>query len=473
MSNLPFSFANKNNILISNRVIYYTIKTPDWAFMTVANRNSGMEIELVDDETFQSKKETTFSSGVGVIENWDSSDYESLVTVESDVIDLLDSEEDAPAIRLLNILMTEAIKNNASDIHIEPFDTNSTIRFRIDGELNTLMDLSSSMGMMLVSRIKVMAKLDIAEKRLPQDGRIPLKFGGRPVDLRVSTVPISYGERVVMRLLDKSSGRLSLKELGMAPLDEAKVTEILNKPNGIFLVTGPTGSGKTTTLYACLSSLDSVKNNIMTIEDPVEYIVKNISQIAVNIKAGMTFAKGLRAILRQDPDMVMVGEIRDAETAEVAIQSSLTGHPVLSTLHTNTAAGAITRLRDTGIEPFLIASSVSGILAQRLVRRLCSHCKTSRPANESELKALSESSATVFEPCGCEYCKGSGYQGRLGIFELIDVDSEIKRMIHEGCSESEIESYSRHNHPSLLNSGLKEVVKGNTSLSEVLRVTRG
>lgn len=285
---------------------------------------------------------------------------------------------------------------------------------------------------MLVSRIKVMAKLDIAEKRLPQDGRIALKLGGRAVDLRVSTIPSNYGERVVMRLLDKSAGLLDLADLGMPGAVLKNIEKLLARPHGIFLVTGPTGSGKTTTLYAGLSRLNDHQRNIMTIEDPVEYNIDGISQTQVNAKANMTFAKGLRAILRQDPDVVMIGEIRDLETADIAVQSSLTGHLVLSTLHTNTAVGAITRLRDMGIEPFLLASSITGVLAQRLVRRLCPACKQPHAADQAECECLGVEQTDIYRAQGCDVCNYTGYQGRLGVYELVLIDEQVQQMIHGG-----------------------------------------
>jgi len=325
---------------------------------------------------------------------------------------------------------------------------------------------------MLVSRVKVMAKLDIAEKRLPQDGRITRKLGGREVDLRVSTIPSSYGERVVMRLLDKSAGRLNLTDLGLDDTLLQKVQSILSRPYGIFLVTGPTGSGKTTTLYAALSRLNDSQRNIMTVEDPVEYNIEGINQTQVNTKAEMTFAKGLRAILRQDPDVVMIGEIRDVETAAIAVQASLTGHLVLSTLHTNTAVGALTRLKDMGIEPFLLASSLLGVMAQRLVRKLCPHCKESHEADAQECDLLGVEAATIYHAKGCEACNHTGYSGRQGIYELVQVDQQMRQLIHAQASEQEIEKLARQQGPSLQQNGFALVLQGVTSLEEVLRVSQ-
>ena len=332
----------------------------------------------------------------------DELDLASLADSVPETEDLLEQSDDAPIIRLINALLTEAIRENASDIHIETFEKNLVVRFRIDGVMREIVKPKRELAPLLVSRIKVMAKLDIAEKRIPQDGRIGLRIGGREVDVRVSTMPASNGERVVLRLLDKQAGRLTLPNLGMSGADLSRIRDVVHRPHGIFLVTGPTGSGKTTTLYASLAELSTRTINILTVEDPIEYNLAGIGQTQVNTKADMTFARGLRAILRQDPDVVMVGEIRDLETAEIAVQASLTGHLVMSTLHTNTAVGAVTRLMDMGVEPFLLSSSLVGCLAQRLVRVLCSDCRRQRSASQAELDFLAEGSAIVFEARGCE-----------------------------------------------------------------------
>ncbi|NDA44123.1 MAG: type II secretion system protein GspE, partial [Gammaproteobacteria bacterium] len=386
--------------------------------------------------------------------------------------DLLDSEDDAPIIRLINALLTQAVKDNASDIHIEPFENRLVVRLRIDGVLREVLQTRRAVANAVVSRIKVMSKLDIAEKRLPQDGRISLRVGGRAVDVRVSTIPSGHGERVVLRLLDKQAGRLDLGELGMEPEVEALLDRLIHKPNGILLVTGPTGSGKTTTLYAALSRLNDATRNIMTVEDPIEYYLDGIGQTQVNTKVDMSFARGLRAILRQDPDIVMVGEIRDLETAQIAVQASLTGHLVLSTLHTNTAVGAITRLRDMGIEPFLLASSLIGIVAQRLVRTLDQNSRESFVAGELERRQLGvaaeASSPTLFRPGP----NGPGYRGRTGIYELVMVDETLRTLIHDGASEAELERHARQSTPSIRDDGITKVLRGATTLEEVLRVTR-
>jgi general secretion pathway protein E len=389
--------------------------------------------------------------------------------------DLLESEDDAPIIRLINALLTEAVKENASDVHIEPFEHRLVVRFRVDGVLREVLTPQRLLAPLLVSRIKVMAKLDIAEKRLPQDGRISLRVAGRAVDVRVSTLPSGHGERVVMRLLDKQAGRLDLEHLGMAKADQALMDRLIARPHGIVLVTGPTGSGKTTTLYAALTRINNSKRNIMTVEDPIEYYLDGIGQTQVNTKVDMTFARGLRAILRQDPDVVMVGEIRDLETAEIAVQASLTGHLVFSTLHTNSAVGAVTRLRDMGVEPFLLSSSLIGVLAQRLVRVLCPDCKQPYTAGETECAQLAADPArppTLYHAIGCPQCNQLGYRGRTGIYELIELDDPMRTMIHDGASEQDLEHYARRFTPGMRQDGNRRVLAGVTTLEEVVRVSR-
>jgi general secretion pathway protein E len=345
------------------------------------------------------------------------------------------------------------------------------VRFRIDGVLREVLQSKRAVAPIVVSRIKVMSKLDIAEKRLPQDGRISLRIAGRAVDVRVSTIPSGHGERVVLRLLDKQAGRLTLSNLGMANEDQALMDELVHRPHGILLVTGPTGSGKTTTLYAALERINDLSSNILTVEDPIEYHIDGIGQTQVNTKVEMTFARGLRAILRQDPDIVMVGEIRDLETAEIAVQASLTGHLVLSTLHTNTAVGAVTRLRDMGVEPFLLSSSLIGVLAQRLVRVLDPALRVPYTASEYECRLLNVDPAnppTLYRSPTDEL----GYQGRTGIYELVQVDNTMRTMIHDGAGEHEIERYARTLTPSIREDGMHKVLAGITTLEEVVRVTR-
>lgn len=392
--------------------------------------------------------------------------------------DLMESEDDAPIIRLINALLTEAVKENASDIHIEPFENRLVVRFRIDGVLREVLAPQRALAQPVVSRLKVMARLDIAEKRLPQDGRIGLRIAGRPVDVRVSTIPAGHGERVVLRLLDKQAGRLDLAQLGMDADTLAHVDRLIHRPHGIVLVTGPTGSGKTTTLYAALTRLNDATRNILTVEDPIEYYLDGIGQTQVNPRVDMTFARGLRAILRQDPDVVMVGEIRDLETAEIAVQASLTGHLVLSTLHTNSAVGAVTRLRDMGIEPFLLSSSLLGVLAQRLVRVLDPATREPYVPSASELAALGRDAEaarglTFYRP-GAEAAntRHAGYRGRTGLYELVLVDEAMRQAIHDGTGEPGLVRLARQRTPSMLDDGWRKLVDGITSVDEVLRVIR-
>nr|WP_044408620.1 type II secretion system ATPase GspE [Pseudomonas sp. FeS53a] len=402
-------------------------------------------------------------------------DLAALAEQMPETTDLMEQEDDAPIIRLINAILGEAIRENASDIHLETFEKRLVVRFRVDGILREVLEPKRELAALLVSRIKVMAKLDIAEKRIPQDGRISLRVAGREVDIRVSTLPSANGERVVLRLLDKQAGRLTLQHLGMSARDRALMEETVRKPHGILLVTGPTGSGKTTTLYASLTTLNDRTRNILTVEDPIEYHLEGIGQTQVNPKVDMTFARGLRAILRQDPDVVMVGEIRDHETAEIAVQASLTGHLVLSTLHTNSAIGAITRLVDMGVEPFLLSSSLLGVLAQRLVRVLCPHCKEAYQADAAECQLLGvdpTQPATLYHARGCSECHQQGYRGRTGIYELVVFDDHMRSLIHNAASEQEMTRHARRSGPSIRDDGKRKVLEGVTTVEEVLRVTR-
>ncbi|NRP96121.1 Type II secretion system protein E [Marinobacterium sp. xm-g-59] len=398
---------------------------------------------------------------------------ESELALVSQRIDLLENDE-TPVIRLFNSLLLDAIKRSASDIHIEPFETTASIRFRKDGVLVEVAAPPVAIAKKLTSRIKVLAKLDIAEQRLPQDGRITVRLGSRDVDLRVSTLPAMHGERVVMRVLQKQNQHLDIDALGLSAIQVKELTQLLAKPNGIVLVTGPTGSGKTTTLYSALRAIASRDRNIMTVEDPIEYDLPGISQTQVSSKTGLTFAKGLRAILRQDPDVVLLGEIRDAETASIAVQASLTGHLVLSTLHTNSAVGAIARMQDLEVEPFLLSSSLRGVLAQRLVRELCPSCKLAYTPDVEELKSLADLGVSnvksLFKPMGCSECNNSGYSGRQGIYEFVVIDAELRQMIHDDASEIDLEKVVRSKSPSLLTSGAQLVAEGRTTLGEILRV---
>ncbi|QHL91881.1 type II secretion system protein GspE [Sphingomonas changnyeongensis] len=387
--------------------------------------------------------------------------------------DLLDTADDAPAIRLINGVIADAVRQGVSDIHVEPYETGLVVRMRIDGVLRETLRMPAHVAPVLVSRIKVMARLDIAERRVPQDGRISLTLGGKLLDVRVSTLPSRAGERVVLRILDKANAGMDLALLGLAPGAEAVLRDALAEPNGIILVTGPTGSGKTTTLYASLRLLNDGTRNILTVEDPVEYAVEGVGQTQVNAKVGLTFAAGLRAILRQDPDVVMVGEIRDRETADIAVQASLTGHLVLSTVHTNDAVGAITRMRDMKVEPFLLASTLRAVIAQRLVRRLCPDCRRPVAASGSVAALLGfDPGEIVYEPVGCDACGQSGFRGRIGVFEAVRVDETIRRLINDGGDEAIIARHAFLNAPNLGAAARALVRTGETTAEEAVRISR-
>jgi general secretion pathway protein E len=439
-----------------------------------------LELEVLAPAAFDLLLRELYESGPGdaraMVEGLDGrDDLQSVAEQLPEPEDLLESDDDAVIIRLINALLTEAVKENASDIHIEPFENRLVVRFRVDGVLREILSPQRAIAAPVVSRIKVMAKLDIAEKRLPQDGRIGLRIAGRPVDVRVSTIPAGHGERVVLRLLDKQAGRLDLGKLGMPAAMLVQLNEMIHRPHGIILVTGPTGSGKTTTLYAGLTRLNDTTRNILTVEDPIEYYLDGIGQTQVNPKVEMTFARGLRAILRQDPDVVMVGEIRDLETAQIAVQASLTGHLVLSTLHTNSAVGAVTRLRDMGVEPFLLSSSLIGVLAQRLVRVLDPAQREPYAATARELAAFGrppDEKATLYRPRADATGKNAGYKGRTGVYELVAIDDTLRRLIHDGASEQSIEAHARTRSPSITVDGWAKCLAGITSVDEVLRVTR-
>lgn len=481
-----FLFAKRHGVIVSevrNEKAHVLIspKVSAQALIEI-RRFTGypLELEKVSEEQFDALLATSYEQGsneaMQMMEGMgDELDLFEIAQALPETEDLLESEDDAPIIRLINALLTEAVKENASDIHIEPFENRLVVRFRVDGVMREVLQPQRVLAPLLVSRIKVMAKLDIAEKRLPQDGRISLRVAGRAVDVRVSTLPSGHGERVVLRLLDKQAGRLDLEHLGMSQAGRDVIDRLIRRPHGIMLVTGPTGSGKTTTLYAGLERLNNNRRNIMTVEDPIEYYLDGIGQTQVNTKVEMSFARGLRAILRQDPDVVMVGEIRDLETAEIAVQASLTGHLVFSTLHTNSAVGAVTRLRDMGVEPFLLSSSLIGVLAQRLVRVLCDNCKEAYVASEADCTALGVDPAnppTLYHARGCSECNHLGYRGRTGIYELIEVDDGMRTMIHDGAGESELDQYARKTSPGMQQDGWRRVLAGSTTLEEVLRVSR-
>jgi len=391
--------------------------------------------------------------------------------------DLLDSGTQAPVIRMINALLLQALRERASDLHFEPYEARSVVRFRVDGVLRDVIEPPRALHAALVSRLKIMASLDIAEKRLPQDGRIALKLGDKQVDVRVSTLPTGAGERVVLRLLDKDSARLDLAALGMSAPTLVVIDRLIREPHGIVLVTGPTGSGKTTTLYAALSRLPRGTTNMMTVEDPIEYALDGVAQTQVSPRVDLTFARALRAILRQDPDVIMIGEIRDLETAQIAVQASLTGHLVLATLHTNDAASAVTRLADMGVEPYLLASSLLGVLAQRLVRTLCPVCRTAAPPSPGEATLVAglglPASTPVWTAPGCAQCNDSGYRGRSGVYELLVVDDAMRRMIHDGASEPALRDAAlRSGMRTLRVDGARWIAEGATSLAELVRVTR-
>lgn len=486
---LPYGFAKRHRVLLqwhSEQPLIVHDQGCDWRAVIEAQRFAGTPatIEAVDSTAFNAHLNRHYqaaedNSQALANDLGDIVDLDSMLEAANVTEDLMEQEDEAPIIKLLNSIFSQAIKQQASDIHVETFEQQMAVRFRIDGVLQPVLELKRALAPLLVSRIKVMAKLDIAEKRVPQDGRIALRIAGRDIDVRVSTMPASDGERIVMRLLDQQVGRLDFAALGMHSTTQKQLDALLHRPHGIFLVTGPTGSGKTTTLYAGLSQIDTEQKNILTIEDPIEYNLPGIGQTQVNSKTDMTFARGLRAMLRQDPDVVMVGEIRDVETAQIAIQASLTGHLVLSTLHTNTAIGAITRLVDMGVEPFLLSSSLMGVLAQRLVRRLCEHCREPHTADASECEKLNlpkGATPTIYRATGCRHCNHLGYKGRTGIYELVVVDDALREMIHNQASEAELlhHAFRQTNGASqtIYANGCQQVLNGITTLEEVLRVTQ-
>jgi general secretion pathway protein E len=483
---LPYTFAKKQGITVTgfdDQGNAEAVHLPDIDFQVLLEVRRFVETELLLKQVTQSEfqrylavvyesKSSILDATEGMEEDWDLMQLAEQVPAGED---LLDNRDDAPIIRLLNALFTQAIKQKASDIHIETYEHRVVVRNRVDGVLQEILEIQRGIAPLVISRVKVMAKLDIAEKRVPQDGRISLKIGGHAIDVRVSTLPSNHGERIVLRLLDKESAQLDLALLGMKPDTLVTIRNMITEPHGILLVTGPTGSGKTTSLYAMLTELNQVSRNILTIEDPIEYDLPGIGQTQVNPKVDMTFARGLRAILRQDPDVVMIGEIRDLETAEIAIQSSLTGHLVLSTLHTNSALGALSRLHDMGVESFLLSSSMVGLIAQRLVRKLCPDCKKPHTLRDDERELMQLESgvntSSICGPVGCDTCNQLGYRGRTGIYELIPIDETLRGFIHRNESIQTMEAYLRPTVPSIRDDGFKRVLAGDTSLAEILRVT--
>ncbi len=475
---LPFSYASTQGVLVDEGRVFHK---PGVALQTLLElrRHLGrsFEFEEMEEKTFRARLTQLYQSNDGeaqqaVEEMGAEFDLTALAEDIPENSDLLSGEGDAPVIRLINAILSQAVQEKASDVHVEPYEDRVSVRFRVDGVLNEVLSPKPVLAPVLVSRLKVMARLDIAEKRIPQDGRITVKLAGHAVDIRVSTIPSAHGERIVLRLLDQAAGQLGLPQLRMPAEIQQNFEDALRKPHGIILVTGPTGSGKTTSLYAGLSFLNTRARNILTIEDPIEYLLAGIGQTQVNTKVDMTFARGLRAILRQDPDVVMIGEIRDRETAAIAVQASLTGHLVLSTLHTNTAIGAVTRLQDMGVEPFLLSSSLEGLMAQRLVRVLCPECKEPHEATPSESKRLGIPEASdVFRAVGCDHCHHTGYRGRTGIYELIPVDDELRQLIHEGAGEQQMLAHARKFSRAIDADGRDKVLQGITTIEEVLRVT--
>ncbi|HSH42756.1 MAG TPA: type II secretion system ATPase GspE [Arenicellales bacterium] len=483
---LPYAFCKRHGVLVAARDDrgHHVLCTgrPGLTVLTEIKRQLGggpVHFHTVDRAGFDLALRRAYDKGESeatqVVDDLGGElDLERLAHEIPETTDLLESADDAPIIRLINALLTQAIRENASDIHLEAFENRSIVRFRIDGVLRDIVEPQRAIHSSLVSRLKVMSRLDIAEKRVPQDGRISLKVADRAVDVRVSTLPTQHGERVVLRLLDKESSRLNIETLGMNADIRDSFDRLIHQPHGIVLVTGPTGSGKTTTLYSGLMRLDRQRLNILTVEDPIEYDLDGVGQTQVNLRAGLTFARGLRSILRQDPDVVLVGEIRDLETAQIAVQASLTGHLVLSTLHTNTAIGAVTRLVDMGVESFLIASSLAGVLAQRLVRRLCPDCAEPVEPDDGERRMLGlepETRVEILRPVGCAACDDTGYRGRTGIYELIVIDDTLRTMIHDGETEGAMLRHCRGRSESLARDGFRKVLGGETSLEEVLRVS--
>ncbi len=457
---LPYAFARNQQVLLEDDGERLTLclhaQSAPAGIAEVMRLHGAQRVELQSAAELQQRISAAYAQGESsaatvVSEVESDADLSRMMQELPAVEDLLETADDAPIIRMLNALLTQAARDGASDIHIEPYERHSSVRFRVDGSLREVVQPNRALHAALISRLKIMAQLDISEKRLPQDGRISLRIGTRAMDVRVSTLPSAHGERAVLRLLDKSQNKLELEAVGLQGAVLQRLQQLIAQPHGIILVTGPTGSGKTTTLYAALSRLDASHSNIMTVEDPIEYELAGVGQTQVNPKIDLTFAKALRAILRQDPDVIMIGEIRDFETAQIAIQASLTGHLVLATLHTNDAASAVTRLTDMGVEPFLLSSSLLGVLAQRLVRKRCLHC----------------------QGAGCAECAHSGYQGRTGIFELLVTDDALRALIHRQASEAELRTAALAGGMVLMrDDGARLVQSGVTSAEELLRVTR-
>ena len=478
---IPYGFARRHGVVVTgiDPLVIALREGGDPRILVEVRRHLGrsFEVGLVDKTGFEKHLSERYAmNGAAAAMAGSIGIGDELDLIASDLPtadDLLDSADDAPAIRLINGIIAEAARQGVSDIHIEPYETGLVVRMRMDGVLTETLRMPPHVAPVVVSRIKVMARLDIAERRIPQDGRIGLSLGGKLLDVRVSTLPSRAGERVVLRILDKENIGLGLDVLGMSPAVDAVYRAALAEPHGIILVTGPTGSGKTTSLYAGLRQLNDGSRNLLTVEDPVEYAIDGVGQTQVNPKVGLTFAAGLRAILRQDPDVVMVGEIRDRETAEIAVQASLTGHLVLSTVHTNDAVGAVTRMRDMKVEPFLLASTLRAVIAQRLVRRLCLACREQVETDTSVAALLGFAVGTpIWRPVGCMECAHSGYKGRVGVFEAIRIDDTLRRLINEGSDESAIARHAFAGTPSLGMAARALVLDGETSVEEAIRISR-
>tara|TARA_X000000368_G_scaffold273218_1_gene216661 strand:+ start:5651 stop:7150 length:1500 start_codon:yes stop_codon:yes gene_type:complete len=477
---LPYDFVKENDVIVSETQNGYLVTSPKKLSKNIYQEvqrylNSSFKFELCDPEKFNEILTNSFAStnhqndiSEELSDEFDLQDFAGSINATED---LLSGNNDTPIIKLINGIISQAIKSRASDIHFEPYEDHIAIRFRIDGILKEILRQDSKIASVLISRIKIISGLDISERRLPQDGRVSLSLGDKSVDVRVSSLPSSYGERIVLRILDKQAAQINIDDLGLPSKILANYKTSLKNPEGIILFTGPTGSGKTTTLYAGLRYLSDSSQNILTVEDPIEYTLNGIGQTQVNNKTGYTFAKGLRAILRQDPDIVMVGEMRDIETAQIGIQSSLTGHLVLSTVHTNSAVAAITRLRDMGIESFLLASSLRTIISQRLVRRLCPHCKTKdKPSIKSVDIFGLDKNKSVYSAKGCDECNHTGYQGRIAIAECIQIDKTLKDFIHNNASENEISEYVFKDNQSIDQASVDLITSGVTSCEEIIRI---
>ncbi|MCP5074283.1 MAG: type II/IV secretion system protein [Rhodobacteraceae bacterium] len=472
---LPFSLARDHQVALDGDRLLVGPKATQFGLREARRRSeSGLHIEELSQDGFDAALSNIYQSGA------EASDEEELLFDLGDGSglsgprDLLEDANEAPVIQLVNQLLRRAVRSGASDLHIEPHENGLRARMRVDGFLQTVLDRSDVPVKRVVSRLKVMADLDIAETRLPQDGRIALRLGGKAIDTRVSTLPGNYGERVVLRVLDRSSGLMPLDQLGLSAEQEAQLDHLSKLPNGVILATGPTGSGKTTTLYSLLRLANRDERNIVTVEDPIEYDLPGVSQSQINAEIGMTFAAGLRATLRQDPDVILVGEIRDSETATVGAQAALTGHLVFSSLHANNSVAAIVRLRDLGLDDFLIASTLRGIIAQRLLRRLCKSCSTARKPTAEEASFFSAAGlkppSEIHDANGCEDCLQAGYSGRVGIFEIVEIDDTLRSAIDQGTSEQQLRTTALLPEKTLLGQGLLRVISGETSLAETLRV---